>query len=109
MGAGYYLQSSHPPGVKAMSAEAIADEIVAEALDGVDGSGIRIGLIGEIGVSSDFTADEEKSLRGAAQAQRRTGLPLMVHLPGWFRLGAPRARHRSRRKAATCGRRCSAT
>ena len=85
MGAGYYLASSHPPSVKAMSAEAIADEIVEEALDGVDGSGILIGLIGEIGVSSDFTADEEKSLRGAAQAQRRTGLPLMVHLPGWFR------------------------
>jgi phosphotriesterase-related protein len=85
MGAGYYLASSHPPGVKAMSAEAIADEIVEEALNGVDGSGILIGLIGEIGVSSDFTADEEKSLRGAARAQRRTGLPLMVHLPGWFR------------------------
>ena len=47
----------------------------------------RIGLIGEIGVSSDFTPDEEKSLRGAARAQARTGLPLMVHLPGWFRLG----------------------
>jgi len=38
-------------------------------------------------VSSDFTAEEEKSLRAAARAQRRCGLPLMVHLPGWFRLG----------------------
>lgn len=85
MGAGYYLQSSMPEAVAGMSAEAIADEIVAEALVGVDGTDARIGLIGEIGVSSDFTADEEKSLRGAAQAQRRTGLPLMVHLPGWFR------------------------
>ena len=85
IGAGYYLQASHPPELAAMSAEAVADEIVAEALDGVDG--VRIGLIGEIGVSSDFTSEERKSLRGAAQAQRRTGLPLMVHLPGWFRLG----------------------
>ncbi len=25
-------------------------------------------------------------MRGAAAAQRRCGLPLMVHLPGWFRL-----------------------
>ncbi len=70
-----------------LSADDIADEIVAEATDGVDGTGVRIGLIGEIGVSSDFTPDEEKSLRGAARAQARTGLPLMVHLPGWFRLG----------------------
>jgi phosphotriesterase-related protein len=87
MGAGYYLGSSHPEKVAAMTAEQIADEIVGEATQGVDGSDVKIGLIGEIGVSSDFTAREEKSLRGAAQAQVRTGLPLMVHLPGWFRLG----------------------
>lgn len=87
MGAGYYLQSSHPPEVAELSADGIADQIVHEALEGVDGTGVKIGLIGEIGVSSDFTHDEEKSLRGAARAQARTGLPLMVHLPGWFRLG----------------------
>jgi phosphotriesterase-related protein len=86
MGGGYYLQSSHPAEVAGMSASEIADGIVREALEGVDGTGARIGLIGEIGVSSDFTPDEQKSLRGAAAAQRRTGLPLMVHLPGWFRL-----------------------
>jgi phosphotriesterase-related protein len=87
MGSGYYLQSSHPPCVASMSADAIADEIVREALDGVDGTDARIGLIGEIGVSGDFTADEEKSLRGAARAQVRTRLPLMVHLPAWYRHG----------------------
>lgn len=86
MGGGFYLQASHPERVRGMSAADIADEIVREAVDGVGGSGVRIGLIGEIGISSDFTAEEEKSLRGAAQAQRRTGLPLMVHLPGWFRV-----------------------
>lgn len=83
MGAGYYLESSHPDVVRTLSADAIADEIVAEALQGIDG--VRIGLIGEIGVSGEFTAAEEKSLRGAARAQVRTRLPLMVHLPGWYR------------------------
>lgn len=87
MGAGYYLAGSHPAKVPSMTVAEIADEIVQEATVGVDGTDVRIGLIGEIGVSSDFTAEEEKSLRGAAQAQVRTGLPLMVHLPGWFRLG----------------------
>lgn len=87
MGAGYYLASSHPEKVTGLTVRAIADEIVHEALHGVDGTDVRIGLIGEIGVSADFTAAEEKSLRGAAQAQVRTGLPLMVHLPGWLRLG----------------------
>jgi phosphotriesterase-related protein len=85
MGAGYYLESAHPPEVARLSADAIADEIAREAAEGVDG--VRIGLIGEIGVSGAFTAAEEKSLRGAARAQARTGLPLMVHLPGWFRHG----------------------
>jgi phosphotriesterase-related protein len=85
MGAGYYLEASHTPEMASLSAGAIADRIVREAHEGVDGSGVRIGVIGEIGVSGDFTPAEERSLRGAAQAQRRTGLPLMVHLPGWFR------------------------
>ncbi|MFK7894143.1 MAG: phosphotriesterase [Granulosicoccus sp.] len=93
MGAGYYLQSSHPPDLAGMSAEAVADQIVSEATDGIPidseagATHVKIGLIGEIGVSADFTAEERKSLRGAAQAQRQTNLPLMVHLPGWFRLG----------------------
>lgn len=87
MGAGYYLASSMPDTVERLGIDDIADEIVAEALHGTDGTDAKIGLIGEIGVSSDFTALEEKSLRGAVRAQRRTGLPLMVHLPGWFRLG----------------------
>ncbi|WP_281827116.1 phosphotriesterase family protein [Jannaschia rubra] len=87
MGAGYYLQSSHPAHLATMSEDDIADEIVAEAETGVGDTGIRIGLIGEIGVSADFTAAERRSLRGAALAAARTGLPLMVHLPGWERLG----------------------
>jgi phosphotriesterase-related protein len=86
MGAGYYLGTSLPGYFHALTVEQIADQIVDEALNGVDGTDARIGLIGEIGVGSDFTAEEERSLRGAAQAQARTGLPLMVHLPAWFRL-----------------------
>jgi len=87
MGSGYYLERSHPPGLGAMSADAVADEIVREASEGVEGTDAKIGLIGEIGVSGEFTPSEEKSLRGAARAQARTGLPIMVHLPGWFRHG----------------------
>ena len=87
MGAGYYLEASHPPDFAALSEDAIADRIVRDADAGVDGTDVRIGLIGEIGVSGDFTPAEQKSLRGAARAARRTGLALMMHLPGWFRHG----------------------
>ena len=86
MGSGYYLQSSHPPELAAMSAEDIARELIAEHRDGVGPQSVPTGLVGEIGVSADFTPDERKSLRGAAMAAVDTGLPLMIHLPGWERL-----------------------
>jgi phosphotriesterase-related protein len=86
MGGGYYLQASHPPELAHMSADAIADEILRDVHEGVDGTGVRIGLIGEVGVSGEFTEQERKSLRGAARAQHRCRLPLMIHLPGWLRL-----------------------
>jgi phosphotriesterase-related protein len=87
MGAGYYLESSHPPHLAAMAEEDIAEEIVREATHGVGDTGVRIGIVGELGVSAEFTATEAKVLRAGARAAARTGLPLMVHLPGWERLG----------------------
>src|ERR687890_1136993 len=85
MGTGYYLHPAHPPHVREMSLEAIEEEITRDVVDGVDG--VRAGIIGEIGISKDFTAEEEKVLRGAARAQHATGVPLEVHLPGWERHG----------------------
>jgi phosphotriesterase-related protein len=85
MGAGYYLEQSHPKYVKGMSVEAVADEIEGDVTEGV--AGVRAGIIGEIGISKEFTPEEEKVLRGAARAQARTGVPLEVHLPGWERHG----------------------
>lgn len=85
MGCGFYLERSHPARVRSMSVADVADEIERDVAEGV--AGVRAGVIGEIGVSPDFTAEEEKVLRGAARAQARTGVPLSVHLPGWVRHG----------------------
>lgn len=84
MGAGYYLNQSHPEWLAPMSAGDVADEIERDVREGV--RGVKAGIIGEIGVSADFTSEEEKVLRGAARAQARTDAPLEVHLPGWERL-----------------------
>ena len=86
MGCGYYLEVSHPPVVRQMTQDDIAAEIERDLKEGVDGTGIRAGFIGEIGVSARFTPEEEKVLRAAALAQTRTHVPLMVHLPAWERL-----------------------
>ncbi|MBX6323693.1 MAG: phosphotriesterase, partial [Rhodospirillaceae bacterium] len=86
MGAGFYLEPSHPDYVKRMSVDDVALAIARDC-GGLDGRPeVLAGIIGEIGVSKDFTAAEEKVLRGAARAARMTGVPLSVHLPGWERL-----------------------
>ncbi len=87
MGSGYYYQVALDDAFARRDIDEIADEIVREVSVGVAGSGIRAGLIGEIGTSSPITSSEELSLRAAAQAQARTGAPLMIHLDGWKRGG----------------------
>jgi phosphotriesterase-related protein len=87
MGSGYYLEASHPDEVGRMDVDAIAAAIVQDVGGGETQPRIMAGLIGEIGVSKDFTEAERKSLRGAARAAGLTGVPLSIHLPGWERLG----------------------
>lgn len=83
-GTGFYLEASHPVDVVALGADGVTERILADLREGEDG--VRPGIIGEIGVSADFTAAEQVSLRGALAAQVETGLPVQVHLPGWLRL-----------------------
>ena len=49
--------------------------------DGVGQSGVRAGVIGEVGCSWPLTPNERKVLRASGRAQRRTGAPLLIH-PG---------------------------
>jgi phosphotriesterase-related protein len=86
MGAGFYLEPSHPGYVRDMSAESIAEAIAADCGVSDDDPEVCAGIIGEIGISKDFTPSEEKVLRGAARASKMSGAPLTIHLPGWERL-----------------------
>lgn len=86
MGTGFYLEFSHPDWMKTMDAEAIARFIIDDVGGGETQPPVMAGIIGEIGVSKDFTEAERRSLRGAARASARTGVPLTIHLPGWERL-----------------------
>jgi phosphotriesterase-related protein len=65
----------------------IADEIVNDLTIGVGDTGIRAGLIGEIGTSYKIRATEKKVLQAAARAQQRTGAPISVHLLPWRKNG----------------------
>jgi phosphotriesterase-related protein len=84
MGSGWYLESTHPAEVQALGVDRLAASLIDELAPGHD---IAPGVIGEIGVSPSFTANEAKALRAACIAQREVKVPLFVHLPGWKRFG----------------------
>ena len=81
MGSGFYRRAYFPPEVDELSTDAVADLIVRDIEDGVDG--IRAGIIGEIGCDRVLTALEERSFRAAARAHRRTGLTVTTHAARW--------------------------
>jgi phosphotriesterase-related protein len=81
MGAGYYVGLSHPPELENKSVHTIADEMVHDITDGVGVTGIRAGILGEIGCSEPLKESESKVLNAAAEAQRITGISVNIH-PG---------------------------
>src|SRR5262249_37643295 len=67
-----------------MGVDAIADEIVGDITEGVRGTGVKAGIIGEIGADRRYiSAAEERSFRAAARAHRRTGLTISTHAARW--------------------------
>lgn len=81
MGAGYYVAAAHPPDMDRRSVDDLAREIIADVTVGVGDTGVRAGLIGEIGCTWPWAESEQKVVRAAIAAQRETGAPLMIH-PG---------------------------
>ena len=81
MGSGYYVAAAHPPDMDRRTADDIARELVTDLTEGVDGTGVRAGFIGEIGTTWPWTDNEKKVVRAAVAAQRETGAALMIH-PG---------------------------
>lgn len=58
----------------------VAAEIIAELRDGVGSTGIRPGVIGEIGSNGRYVAaDEERSFRAAARAHLASGVTITTH------------------------------
>jgi predicted metal-dependent phosphotriesterase family hydrolase len=82
MGAGWYREAYYPAEalIDRRAVDDLADEIVREASEGVAGTGIRAGIIGEIGTDKPWlSAQEERVHRAAARAARRTGLAITTH------------------------------
>lgn len=80
MGTGWYRQPFYPPEIDQLSTNALADIMIQELTQGVGDTGVRAGIIGEIGVNLDYaTAQEERVLRAAARAHKTTGAAITTH------------------------------
>lgn len=89
-GTGYYVELTHPAHVRSATVEQLAAHFVRELRDGIGETGVRAGIIGEIGVSGInpatrkiegvITSEEEKVLRAAGAASIETGAAVTVHL-----------------------------
>jgi len=82
MGGGWYRTAYYPPEalIDRRSTDALAEELVAEATVGVGDTGIRTGILGEIGTDKPWVSPvEERVFRAVARASRRTGLAISTH------------------------------
>lgn len=83
MGTGFYVGETHPEALARMSDREVADLMVKELTEGAEGTGIKAGYIGEIGISEIFDDKERKVLRAAVLAQMDTGVAINVHINPW--------------------------
>jgi phosphotriesterase-related protein len=79
MGTGYYVEQAVPSGLE-LTEEMMAEEMVRDVLEGVGKTGIRSGIIGELGMEWPTGNWEKMVLRAAAKAQNQTGAPVSIHL-----------------------------
>ncbi len=82
MGSGYYVDQGRPPEFASKPEEEILEEILQDITVGAGNTGVRAGMIGEIGCRDPLSEGDRKVLRASARAQKRTGAPLNIH-PGY--------------------------
>ena len=85
MGTGFYVGETHPKEFDSMTDAEIAQLMIKELNEGIDG--VRAGYIGEIGISEIFDDKERRVLRAAAIAQKETGVAINVHINPWTQNG----------------------
>ena len=83
MGASWYTKDYYPPDMDSRTVDELADVIIRDVTVGVDGTKIRSGVIGEIGIDGGpLTPNELKVIRASARASRMTGAPVSFHAGG---------------------------
>jgi phosphotriesterase-related protein len=80
---GYYREERHPEFLFQYQVDDIAQVMINEIDDHIEGTDFKAGLIGELGTTEFGTTDQEdKILRAAAKAHLATGVTISVHTMG---------------------------
>ncbi len=81
MGASYYVPPAHPPGTTEKSDEELYKETLVDVTLGVGDTGIKAGVIGEIGIIAPIDELQTRILRVAVSVSLVTGCPISIHPP----------------------------
>lgn len=77
---GFYKEPFLPDFVYTSSVEALSDLMVGEIEEGIENTGIKASVIGEVGTSrNEMTAMEEKCFKACSLAAKRTGKVITTH------------------------------
>lgn len=77
---GFYKEPFLPDYVYEMDKEEIAELLINDIEIGIDGTGIKAQLLGEIGTSKDhITKEEKKIFESIVIAHKKTGVPISTH------------------------------
>lgn len=82
-GSSWYVKASYPDNMGDLTVEELTDVIVRDITVGIGDTGIRSGIIGEVGVQGEpLTPNELKVIRASARASRATGAAISFHWGG---------------------------
>lgn len=79
VGCGHYYKKAHAPYVKDASVDDLAAEMYKDITEGIGDTGIKAGIIGEIGTSQPFYDDEKKAVKAAGIVSSKTGKAVHIH------------------------------
>ena len=86
-GCGHYIEVAVDEKFKSLSKEEIRESILKDIFEGIDGTDIKAGVIGEIGTNMQMSEFEKKSLAAASEAQKESNCGMHIHACLWNREG----------------------
>lgn len=79
LGCGNYYDIAHPDFVEKESVSELAERMRRDLLEGIGDTGIKAGIIGEIGTSAVITKNEKKVLHAAGMVGAELNKPIHIH------------------------------